>query len=61
MATADLPKASMNEASDRDPHNNNSYGTLVDTPYKYAELPVIDVNDFNERVIDAACVDRIEE
>ena len=51
MSTADLPKASMNEASERDPHNNNSYGTLVDTPYKNADLPVIDVNDFNERVI----------
>ncbi len=52
MATADLPKKpSMNEASERDPHNNNSYGTLVDTPYKPADLPVIDVNDFNERVI----------
>lgn len=54
MATADLPK-SMNEASDRDPHNNNCYGTLVDSPYKGAEyqneLPVIDVSDFNERVI----------
>ena len=54
MATADLPKnnsASMNEANEHDPHNNNSYGTLVDTPYKYAELPVINVDDFNERVI----------
>jgi len=51
MATADLPKKSMNEASDRDPQNNNSYGTLVDKTYKYAELPVIDVSDFNERVI----------
>ena len=50
MATADLP-ASMNEASERDPHNNNSYGTLVDRSYLDVKLPVLDVNDFNERVI----------
>src|ERR1700681_304649 len=42
---------SMNEASERDPFNNNSYGTLVDHPYKLINLPVLDVNDFNERVI----------
>jgi pyruvate/2-oxoacid:ferredoxin oxidoreductase beta subunit/NAD-dependent dihydropyrimidine dehydrogenase PreA subunit len=45
----------MNDASDRDPHNNNSYGTLVDAGYKQArfksDLPIIDVNDFNNRVI----------
>ncbi|MCA9266978.1 MAG: hypothetical protein KDA41_00830 [Planctomycetales bacterium] len=52
MATADTP-ASMNAASSRDPHNNNSYGTLVDAPYKGADLPVIDVDDFNERIIRA--------
>lgn len=50
MATdAKLP--SLNEASDRDPHNNNSYGTLVDTPYKQVSLPILDVNDFNDRII----------
>ena len=48
MATADK---SMNEASDRDPYNNNSYGTLVDDGYKLVKLPVLDVNDFNERII----------
>jgi pyruvate/2-oxoacid:ferredoxin oxidoreductase beta subunit/NAD-dependent dihydropyrimidine dehydrogenase PreA subunit len=42
---------SMNEANDRDPYNNSSYGTLVDQPYKMVQLPVLDVNDFNERVI----------
>src|SRR5579884_2923718 len=42
---------SMNEASERDPFNNNSYGTLVDRPYKLVNLPVLDVEDFNERVI----------
>src|ERR1041384_6528736 len=42
---------SMNEASERDPFNNNSYGTLVDSPYKLINLPVLDVNDFNERII----------
>lgn len=45
-----IPK-SMNEASDRDPHNNNSYGTLVDRPYVDIKLPILDVNDFNDRVI----------
>ncbi len=42
---------SMNVASDRDPYNNNSYGTLVDSEYKQVELPVLDVQDFNERII----------
>src|SRR5438132_12349091 len=45
------PKASMNEANERDPYNNNSYGTLVDSPYKMVSLPVLDVLDFNERII----------
>jgi pyruvate ferredoxin oxidoreductase beta subunit len=42
---------SMNDASDRDPHNNNCYGTLVDRPYIEVQLPILDVVDFNERVI----------
>lgn len=42
---------SMNEASDRDPYNNNSYGTLVDRSYREVELPILDVRDFNERII----------
>src|SRR3954453_5080747 len=42
---------SMNEANDKDPFNNNSYGTLVDSGYKPVNLPVLDVNDFNERII----------
>src|ERR671925_1852961 len=45
------PKPSMNEAHDRDPFNNNSYGTLVDQGYKLVSLPVLDVVDFNERII----------
>ena len=49
MATVNPP--SMNEANDRDPHNNNSYGTLVDQPYVDVELPVLDVRDFNDRII----------
>lgn len=50
MATAQqLP--SMNESSERDPFNNNSYGTLVDSPYKSVDLPILDVNEFNESVI----------
>jgi pyruvate ferredoxin oxidoreductase beta subunit len=50
MATVDTT-GSMNEASDRDPFNNNSYGTLTDAPYKEALLPILDVADFNDRVI----------
>lgn len=50
MATAE-PLNSMNEASSSDPHNNNSYGTLVDSDYRYVALPVLDVTDFNDRVI----------
>ena len=42
---------SMNKASDRDPHNNNCYGTLTDSDYIKVELPVLDVVDFNERII----------
>jgi len=42
---------SMNEANARDPFNNNSYGTIVDSGYKLVSLPVLDVNDFNERII----------
>jgi pyruvate/2-oxoacid:ferredoxin oxidoreductase beta subunit/NAD-dependent dihydropyrimidine dehydrogenase PreA subunit len=50
MATAEL-NGSMNEANERDPHNNNCYGTLVDRPYLEVKLPILDVHDFNERVI----------
>ena len=49
MSTA--TPTSMNSASDRDPHNNNCYGTLLDADYLQAELPVLDVNDFNDRII----------
>src|SRR5262245_61962348 len=42
---------SLNEANERDPYNNNSYGTLVDSGYKQISLPILDVNDFNERII----------
>ena len=35
---------SMNEANDRDPFNNNSYGTTVDQGYKMVSLPVLDVH-----------------
>lgn len=51
MAT-DSPR-SMNDASERDPHNNNSYGTLVDRDYRYVSLPVLNVQDFNDRVVRA--------
>src|SRR5215471_961584 len=42
---------SMNEANERDPFNNNSYGTLLDSGYKRVRLPILDVDDFNERII----------
>jgi pyruvate ferredoxin oxidoreductase beta subunit len=51
MTAATALKSSMNEANERDPFNNNSYGTLVDQGYKLVNLPVLDVNDFNERII----------
>ncbi len=44
-------KPSMNDANERDPFNNNSYGTIVDGKYKLVNLPVLDVIDFNERII----------
>ena len=50
---ASVSDKSMNEASERDPFNNNSYGTLVDSGYKKISLPILDVNDFNERIIRA--------
>ena len=50
MAT-DTKNWSMNEANPRDPFNNNSYGTLVDSGYKQVKLPILDVHDFNERII----------
>jgi pyruvate ferredoxin oxidoreductase beta subunit len=52
MATAHEP-FSMNQSNPIDPHNNSCFGTLVDRPYKPASLPVLDVIDFNERVIRA--------
>ena len=50
MATVEHPR-SMNEANERDPYNNNCYGTLVDRAYKEVKLPILDVHDFNERII----------
>src|SRR5947207_15501379 len=47
--TANAP--SMNAASEKDPYNNNCYGTTVDRAYKPVQLPVLDVTDFNERII----------
>src|SRR5687767_14160424 len=51
VTTNGATKASMNEANERDPFNNNSYGTLVDSGYVAVSLPVLDVQDFNERII----------
>jgi pyruvate ferredoxin oxidoreductase beta subunit len=50
MATLNtLP--SLNDASERDPFNNNSYGTLVDAPYKDVNLPILDARQFNDTVV----------
>src|SRR4029078_1778026 len=49
--STDTKVPSMNEANSRDPFNNNSYGTLVDSGYKQVKLPILDVHDFNERII----------
>ncbi|MEX0701683.1 MAG: thiamine pyrophosphate-dependent enzyme [Planctomycetales bacterium] len=43
--------ASMNAANVRDPHNNNSYGTLVDREYLRVSLPILDVDVFNEEIV----------
>ena len=40
-ASKSAVKPSMNEANERDPFNNNSYGTLVDQAYKLVSLPVL--------------------
>ncbi|MCG8451440.1 MAG: thiamine pyrophosphate-dependent enzyme [Pirellulales bacterium] len=50
MATVN-DTCSMNSAHERDPHNNNSYGTLVDRDYVDVQLPILDVHDFNNRII----------
>ena len=50
MSTAE-PQSSMNTSNERDPYNNNSYGTLVDGDYLQVSLPVLDVDDFNDRII----------
>ena len=50
MATYET-KPSMNAANDKDPMNNNSFGTIVDSGYKEVDLKILDVNDFNERII----------
>src|ERR671923_330052 len=50
-ATNGATAPSMNEATEKDPFNNNCYGTLVDSGYKLVHLPILDVNDFNERII----------
>ena len=50
MATAH-GEPSINDANKRDPFNNNCYGTLVDKEFIPVDLPVLDVDDFNERII----------
>src|SRR6478609_6345766 len=51
MSAAAPNAPSMNAATEKDPFNNNCYGTTVDRPYKPVRLPVLDVEDFNERII----------
>ena len=50
MSTVDKP-SSMNKKTEQDPYNNNSYGTLVDAPYKEVDLPILDVTKFNDHII----------
>ncbi len=49
--STDTTNGSMNDATEHDPHNNNSYGVLYDTGYIDVDLPILDVNDFNERIV----------
>jgi pyruvate/2-oxoacid:ferredoxin oxidoreductase beta subunit/NAD-dependent dihydropyrimidine dehydrogenase PreA subunit len=51
MVAAPVASPSLNEATDKDPFNNNCYGTTVDRAYKMVSLPVLDVDDFNERIV----------
>src|SRR5437763_5472247 len=51
MAQLAPSRPSMNEAHEQDPFNNSCFGSLVDSPYKLVNLPVLDVLDFNERII----------
>src|SRR6476661_1867818 len=51
MVAAPVASPSLNEATEKDPFNNNCYGTTVDRAYKMVSLPVLDVHDFNERII----------
>src|SRR5713226_9578599 len=51
IAIREKDQPSMNEAHEKDPFNNSSYGTLGDRGYKLVSLPVLDVTDFNERII----------
>jgi pyruvate/2-oxoacid:ferredoxin oxidoreductase beta subunit/NAD-dependent dihydropyrimidine dehydrogenase PreA subunit len=51
MIATKSPAPSLNEATEKDPFNNNCYGTNIDRPYKLVSLPVLDVEDFNERIV----------
>ncbi len=51
MATIEQKPTSLNEAHEGDPFNNCSFGTLVDQDYVRVSLPVLDVDDFNNRII----------
>src|SRR5215213_6413641 len=51
MVAAPVASPSLNEATEKDPFNNNCYGTTVDRAYKMVSLPVLDVEDFNERIV----------
>ena len=49
--SATVCKPSMNACTETDPFNNTTYGSVIDTDYKLVSLPVLDVRDFNERVV----------
>jgi len=51
VANKDGTLPTLNGPTERDPFNNNTYGTLIDSDYKRVSLNVLDVDDFNERII----------
>lgn len=51
MTASTTAQPSLNDATEKDPFNNNCYGTIVDQPYRLVSLPVLNVIDFNERIV----------
>src|SRR5262245_52851697 len=51
IANSPTAGPSMNGPTPKDPFNNSCYGTLLDSDYKHLSLPILDVDDVNERII----------